>query len=75
MPPACGSIRPITVAASEIEPPSVIPADAVVTIVGDSTAEPAPTKFWQKIGWLDVLIVLVWLKATELLWIYAIENI
>jgi hypothetical protein len=42
----------------------------------DEEETPSPPKpFWRRIGLLDLVIVAVWLKATEFLWIYAIQNI
>jgi hypothetical protein len=41
----------------------------------EEEAAAPPTSFWRRIGIIDVIITLAWLKATEFLWIYAVQNI
>jgi hypothetical protein len=37
--------------------------------------EPPPESIWNRIGWVDLLVVAIWTKATAILWVYAINNV
>ncbi len=41
---------------------------------GDTDGTP-PEHFWNRIGFLDIVVVFIWLKATEVIWKYIIENV
>lgn len=43
--------------------------------VKEEAAATVPTSFWRRIGVFDVAVALLWLKATEILWVYAVQNI
>jgi hypothetical protein len=41
----------------------------------EEEAQTESKPFWNKIGLWDIIAVLVWVKLTDMLWVYAIHNV
>ena len=83
-------LRPEPVAAP-IEEPEPIPTPIVMALPTDYSRKPwlrrnaaeeirpedeRPAKpFWNKIGVLDIVVVLIMVKLTDMIWVYAINNV
>ncbi len=83
-----GAVAPVPVLVAE--PAGALPGGTVPKVLlkpapllwQQKEVEPAeeeqheePKRPWLKLGWIDFAMAAVWLKATEVLWIYAINNI
>jgi O-antigen ligase len=50
-------------------------AEVVAEATDAETTDTAPRSIWNRIGFLDVVVTLIWLKVTMMLWQYAIDHV